>query len=119
MPDDTNVSVRERFEEDVTQCQECGGEIDFTEAGRYWKTSDERFWHDECYDLIERIEAVVDDLESLVGLTVGGNLVTERLQETLQESHESLYQSLSEERLMKDQELSVYSTDTERGGDRP
>ena len=111
------MSGSERFEEDVTECQECGGEIDFTEASPFWKTADERFWHNECYDLIGRIESVRDGLDRLVDATEGDELVTEPMETTLKEAQHSIDLAIHQERLMQDQELAVYSTGSERDSD--
>ena len=110
---DAYTVVSERWEEDVTHCQECGGEIDFTEAGPYWKTADERFWHEDCYDLIGRVEDVTDDLERLINAVEGGETVTKPLEEALETAHGRIDRAVRQERLMKDQELGLYDTDNE------
>ena len=112
--DDRCMSGSERFEDDVTECQECGGEINFSDSGPFWKTADERFWHNECYDLIGRIESIRDGLDRLVDTIEGDEVVTEPMETTLKEAQHSIDLAIRQERLMKDQELGFYTTGSDR-----
>lgn len=51
----------ERF----VDCQECGNPVDTTEPGTWKAPNDEQWWHEDCYDPLDQVEEIVDELRSM------------------------------------------------------
>lgn len=96
------------YEEDVEECEECGGEIDFTETGRYWKTADERFWHDKCHDQTKKLDRIEEIREDLLKEIVGEDCfdgLSDDFHNSLDQIQMNLDDAIQREWIRQDQDL--------------
>lgn len=98
----------ERFEEDVEECEECGGEIDFREATAYYKTADERFWHEDCHDPTEKLDRVEEIRHDLIRQIIPEGCfdgLSDDFYYRLDSIQDDLDEAVRKERLRQDQDL--------------
>ena len=119
MSDDSYNSGRERYEEEFTPCEECGEGVDIGGSGTYWKTSDERFWHDECYEPFQKVERAEELQKEILSLMVPESYydgLSDDFHNSLDAAQAAIYDGVRRERLRRKQGLGPYNTDTERSG---
>lgn len=105
---ETKTNEDDRYEEDIEPCQECGEDIDFTEAEVYWKTADDRFWHDECHDQTKKLDRVEEIREELLAQIVGEDCfdgLSDEFHNHLDQIQVELDDAVRRERLRQDQDL--------------
>lgn len=110
------MSDTKRYEEDIAVCQECEEEIDFTEAQRFFKTADERFWHDDCYDSLKKLDRAEELREEILSLMVPEDCfdgLSSDFHDGLDNIQAELDGVIQRERLKADQEIGVHGNSSQ------
>lgn len=97
------------LEEESTPCEECGEPVDFTSPEAFYKTADERFWHEDCYGQLQK----VDRLEKMRDEIMSNLLVPERIDDGLSDEFHlrldniqaEMHAAISRERTRQEQEV--------------
>jgi len=100
-------------------CWECGEPVD-THEPRVWKApNDEQWWHEGCYDKVEKAENLAERIRSLMVPEGDFDGLSDDFHDQLDAAQGCIETAVERERLKREQGIGHHSTDTDHpdGGD--
>lgn len=91
----------ERF----VDCWECGKPVDTHEPGNWKAPNDEQWWHEDCYDKVEKAEEIAESIRTLMVPEGEYNGLSDEFHDQLDAAQAALETAVERERLKRDQDL--------------
>lgn len=110
------VGDNERYEPsaaDTFTCEGCGGTWNVNDT-KFWKTTPDRFWCDDCYDpfrKVKRAEELCKEIRNLIYSGRGDDGLSNEFHELLDRAQVTIADAVRRERLKRDQGIGPYTTE--------
>jgi hypothetical protein len=105
---DSAESESETPHDDCAVCEKCDGLIDFRKVTTFYKTADERYWHEDCHDPTKKLDRADELRGELISLMVPEDCfdgLSDEFHYHLDTIQAQLDDEIRRERLRQDQEL--------------
>ncbi|GGO03663.1 MULTISPECIES: hypothetical protein [Haloarcula] len=97
-------------------CQNCGNPVDTTEPGVWKAANDEQWWHEGCYDKVEKAEELAERIRGLMVPETEFDGLSDEFHDQLDAAQGLLENAAKKERLKQEQEIGHYGTTTNSEG---
>lgn len=101
---ETDVTETERTE----QCEECGEPVDTMEPGHWKSPNDEQWYHEGCYDKVEKAEQLAERIRTLMIPEGEFDGLSTDFHNELDNAQAALQNAVQRERLKQDQKIGHY-----------
>lgn len=95
-------------EQERPGCEECGEPVDPTEPGIWKSANDEQWWHEGCYDKVEKAEGIAAEIRSLMVPEMEFDGLSDEFHDRLDNAQAELEKAVDRERLKRDQGVGHY-----------
>lgn len=89
-------------------CEECGEPVDTLEAGNWKSANDEQWWHEGCYDKVEKAEQLASRIRTLMVPEGEFDGLSADFHDQLDAAQAALEAAVKKERLKQEQEVGHY-----------
>ena len=92
-------------------CEECGEEVDTQTPGVWKAPNDEQWWHEGCYDKVEKAEELASKVRRLMVPEHEFDGLSDEFHDRLDNVQAELETAVERERLKREQGVGHYSTE--------
>lgn len=89
-------------------CEECSNVVDTLEPGIWKAPNDERWWHEECYDKVQKVEEIREQVLGLIPPETEFDGLSDEFHRRLDNAQDELARAVESERLKQDQGIGHY-----------
>lgn len=84
-------------------CEGCGGLLDTHEAGVWKAPNDEQWWHEGCYDKIEKAEEIAGGIRTLMTPEHEYDGLSDDFHDSLDDAQATIFEAAKRERVRQEQ----------------
>lgn len=104
-----------KHDEQYRDCQGCGEPVDTLEPGNWKAPNDELWWHEECYDKVEKAEEIREQILTLIIPEGEFDGLSDEFHRRLDNAQDELIRAVERERLKREQGVGHYGHESDRG----
>lgn len=93
-------------------CQGCDNPVDTLEPGVWKAPNDEQWWHEGCYDKVEKAEEIAGKIRNLMVPEVEFDGLSDEFHDRLDSAQAELETAVEREQLKREQGIGHYSAET-------